>query len=192
MNNSLPKYFIFVNHFDENILKNNNTNLGVIYRNYSKKIDINEIYIIRKYCKKKGYKFYISNNFKLAVKCKADGLYIPSFNRKILHTKFYSSENFKIIGSAHNKKEINNKIKQDCKIIFLSPIFKIKKSKYYLGISKFNLLTLNQNIHFAALGGINKKNIKLLKMLNISAMAGINFYKKNRPNKLGRFYQYVI
>ena len=188
MNNFLPKHFAFINSFDEDIFKNNNTNLGLIYRNYSKKIDINEIFIIRKYCKNKGYKLYISNNYKLAIKTGADGLYIPSFNKTILHNKFYSFKNFTIIGSAHNQYEINKKIDQGCEAIFLSPLFKIKKSKKNLGINRFNLLTLNYNIHFIALGGINEGNIGLLKMLNVSGMAGISFYKKNRPNKLGRFY----
>ena len=187
MNNTLPKYFIFINCYDESILKNNNTNLGVIYRNYSKKININEVLLIRRYCRKKGYKLYISNNFEAAVRSKADGLYIPSFNKRIFHTKFYSPKNFKIIGSAHNLKEINKKIEQGCSTIFLSPIFKIDKKKNSLGISRFNLLTHNLNICFVALGGINKKNVGQLKMLNISGMAGISFYKKNRPNKLGRF-----
>ena len=190
MNNVLPKYFTFINDYDENILKNNSTNLGVIYRNYSEKVDMNEVLLIRRYCKKKRYKFYISNNFKLAVKSKADGLYIPSFNKRIFHTKFYSIQNFKIIGSAHNLNEINKKIEQGCDTIFLSPIFEIEKKKNILGISRFNLLTLNLNIHFVALGGISKKNIRLLNMLNIYGMAGISFYKKNRPNKLGRFYKY--
>ena len=57
MNNVLPKYFTFVNDYDENILKNNSTNLGVIYRNYSEKIDMNEVLLIRRYCQKKGINF---------------------------------------------------------------------------------------------------------------------------------------
>ena len=85
MNNTLPKYFIFINCYDESILKNNNTNLGVIYRNYSGKININEVSLIRRCCRKKGYKLYISNNFEAAVRSKADGLYIPSFNKRIFH-----------------------------------------------------------------------------------------------------------
>ena len=178
MNSSLPKYFTFISSFNENILKNNNTNLGVIYRNYLKKIDINEIFAIKNYCKKKGYKFYISNNYKLAIKTHADGLYIPSFNRTILYNKFNLIQNFKIIGSAHNQLEIKNKIDQGCEAIFLSPLFKIQKKRKNFGINRFNLLTHNYKVNFIALGGINKKNIRLLKMLKIVGIAGIRLYKK--------------
>jgi thiamine monophosphate synthase len=48
-------------------------------------------------------------------------------------------------------------------------------------------LTLKYRRKFIALGGIRKKNINNLKMLNIYGMAGISFLKKNRPKNLGRF-----
>ena len=37
---------------------------------------------LKKYCKKKGYKFFLSNNIKLAIKLDLDGAYIPSFNKR--------------------------------------------------------------------------------------------------------------
>ncbi len=97
------------------------------------------------------------------------------------------SKNFKIIGSAHNQKEIKKKIDQGCEAIFLSPVFEIKKSRKYLGVCRFGLLTLKYKRKFIVLGGIRKKNINILKMLNIYGMAGISFLKKNRPKNLGRF-----
>ena len=42
-----------------------------------------DIYKLRSYCNKKKLKFYISNNVKLAIKFKADGIYLPSFNKRI-------------------------------------------------------------------------------------------------------------
>ena len=86
--------------------------------------------------------------------------------------------NFKIIGSAHNNKEILIKEKQGCSIIFLSPIFKVRKKNYFLNIIKFNFLTLNKKIKFVALGGITKKNLNKLKLLNIYGFAGISFFQK--------------
>jgi hypothetical protein len=56
-----------------------------------------------------------------------------------------------------------------------------------LGVCRFGLLTLKYKSKFIALGGIRKKNINILKMLNIHGMAGISFLKKNRPKNLGRF-----
>ena len=81
--NKLPKYFLFVDKYEKNILKNDITNLGIVYRNYSKKQNENDIHRLRSYCNKKKFKFYISNNLKLAIKFKADGIYIPSFNKRI-------------------------------------------------------------------------------------------------------------
>ena len=185
--NKLPKYFLFVDKYKKNILKNDITNLGIIYRNYSIKQNIRNIHKLRSYCNKKKFKFYISNNFKLAIKFKADGIYIPSFNKRITFSKASLSKNFKIIGSAHNQIEIKRKIEQGCEAIFLSPVFRIKKSRKYLGICRFALLTLKYKRKFIALGGIRKKNINVLKMLNIYGMAGISFLKKNRPINLGRF-----
>ena len=184
---NFPKYFLFVDKYEKNILKNDITNLGIIYRNYLKKQNENDIYKLKLYCNKKKFKFYISNNFKLAIKYKADGFYIPSFNKRITLNKRSLNKNFKIIGSAHNQMEIKKKIDQGCEAIFLSPLFRIKKKKKYLGVCKFNLLTLKYKNKFFALGGIRKQNINILKILNIYGMAGISYLKKNRPKNLGRF-----
>jgi thiamine-phosphate pyrophosphorylase len=178
---------LFVDKYEKNILENDITNLGIIYRNYSKKQNENDIYKLRLYCNKKKFKFYISNNLRLAIKFKTDGIYIPSFNKRITLNKANLSKNFKIIGSAHNQMEIKKKIDQGCEAIFLSPIFRIEKSRKYLGVYRFALLTLKHRRKFIALGGIRKKNINILKMLNIYGMAGISFLKKNRPKNLGRF-----
>ena len=185
--NNLPKYFLFVDKYEKNILKNDITNLGIIYRNYSKKQNESDIYKLRSYCNKKKFKFYISNNLRLAIKFKTDGIYIPSFNKRITLSKASLGKNFKIIGSAHNQMEIKKKIDQGCEAIFLSPVFEIEKSRKYLGVCRFKLLTLKYKRKFIALGGIRKKNINILKMLNIYGMAGISFLKKNRPKNLGRF-----
>ena len=45
-------------------------NTGIIYRNYSGILNLNEIIKIKKYCSKRNIKFYLSNNFKLALKLK--------------------------------------------------------------------------------------------------------------------------
>ena len=126
--------------------------------------------------------FFISNNIKLAIKMRADGIYIPSFNKL---QKFINIEkkNFIIIGSAHNQKEIKEKIIQKCSAIFLSPIFYVKKSKNFLNLHKFNYLANNNKIKFFALGGINEKNFKKLKLLKILGFAGISIFKKKPAYK---------
>ena len=66
------------------------------------------------------------------------GAYIPSFNKDFRHLSFKFKKNFKIIGSAHNIKEIRLKEKQCVECIFISSLF--KNNKNYLGFNKFNNL----------------------------------------------------
>ena len=168
--------FVFLDKFESQIF-NNNTNIGVIYRNYKDPKREVELFKIAKACKKNRYKLFVSNDIKLAIKVRADGIYIPSFNKT---NRFLNLEkkNLIILGSAHNQQEIQEKISQKCKAIFLSPLFFIKKSKNFLGINKFNILSQNNKISILALGGINANNIRKLKLLNIKGYGGIGMFKK--------------
>ena len=133
---------------------------------------------LKKFCKIKKRKFFLSNDIKLALKLKLDGAYIPSFNKDTKHLSFSFSKNFLIIGSAHNIKELKIKEKQLVKIIFLSSIF--KKNKNYLGINRFKLLSKLTKIKVIALGGISVKNLKKLKLINYFGFAGISFFEQKK------------
>ena len=134
---------------------------------------------MRDFCKKKGCKFYLSNNIKLALKLNLDGAYIPSFNKDFRHLSYNLKKKFRLLGSAHSFKEIRIKEKQRINSIFLSSIF--KKNKNYLGLYKFKLMKNYTNSKIVALGGIDKKNLRTLKLTNVSAFSGINFFKKKAP-----------
>ena len=140
---------------------------------------------IKNYCKKKGRKFFLSNNVKLAINLNLDGAYIPSFNKSVNHLSFSRRKNFLLIGSAHNNKEIKIKEKQGVSVLFLSSIF--KKNKNYLGLNKFKLLASFTSKKIIALGGISNENLKKLKLINCDGFAGISFFqKKTAPNRRGR------
>tara|TARA_Y100000590_G_scaffold20068_1_gene23449 strand:- start:2449 stop:3036 length:588 start_codon:yes stop_codon:yes gene_type:complete len=177
MHKYLPNLFVFLDKYENHIFENNITNIGIVYRNYKSKKREVELIKIAKACKKKRYQFYVSNDMRLAVKSGANGLYLPSFNKKNLFRNL-QNKNFLILGSAHNQKEIKEKILQNCKVIFLSPIFYTKKSKKYLNIFKFNFLSYSNKVSFLALGGINQKNIRKIKMLRAKGFAGITIFKK--------------
>ena len=182
------KIYYFVNRFKLSDLSHLGKNINIIYRNYENINHLENILKLKNYCKDKNYKLYISNNIKLCLKLGLNGVYIPAFNKKINYVQNYSlPTNFEIIGSAHNIKEINLKLNQKCNQIFLSPLFKVKKSKNFLGISKFNFMTLNHKINFVALGGINEKNYKMIKLLKSNAFASISWAKKNGLRKLRPF-----
>ena len=106
---SLKKYY-FIKSLDTKNIKKQDKETIIIYRNYtSSKNDINKILKLKKFFKKKGNKFFIANNIKLALKLRLDGAYIPSFNKKLSHLSYSFYPNFIIIGSAHNLKEIRIK-----------------------------------------------------------------------------------
>tara|TARA_B100000963_G_scaffold333364_1_gene325635 strand:- start:36 stop:554 length:519 start_codon:yes stop_codon:yes gene_type:complete len=171
----IRKYY-FINKFDTNIINKQDKQTVIIYRNYSsKKLDETLIIKIKKFCKKKSIKFYLSNDVKLAIKLDLDGAYIPSFNKNFKHLNYSYKKKFEIMGSAHNIKEIKIKELQKVHKIFLSSIF--KKNKNFLGINKFKLLSKLSSKQIVVLGGISKKNIKLLKLINCSDFAGISYFE---------------
>jgi len=177
MHNNLPNLFIFINQYNNQIFKHSITNIGIIYRNYNNPKRERELIMVKRICKKRKFKLFVANDIKLALKVKADGVYIPAFH-SLNNLQNIEKKNLTIIGSAHNQKEIKEKISQKCKAIFLSPIFYIDKSNKYLGINKFNLLSNSNNINFLALGGISTNNINQLKLLNIKGFGGIRLFKK--------------
>ena len=151
----------------------------VIYRNYySETVNEKLILKIKNYCKKKGIKFYLSNNIQTAIKLNLDGAYIPSFNKNTKHLAYSFKKNFKIVGSAHNLREIRTKETQKVDKIFLSSLF--KENKNYLGINKFKLLSKLTRKEVVVLGGISKKNLKRLKILNLSEFAGISYFEQKK------------
>ena len=137
--------------------------------------NLSTIIKLKKICKKKNFNFILSNNIKLAIKLDLDGAYIPSFNKSTKHLAFSLKKKFKIIGSAHNVKEIKIKEIQNVNKIFISSIF--KKNKNYLGINKFKLISNLTKKKVVVLGGISKENLNKLKLLNNSEFAGISFFE---------------
>ena len=170
----MRKYY-FINKFDTNNIDKQDKQTTIIYRNYSTKIDPSLILKIKRYCKKKSIKFYLSNNIKLAIKLDLDGAYIPSFNRSLKHLAYSYKKNFRIIGSAHNLEEIRIKENQNVKKIFLSSLF--KKNKNFLGINKFKLLSKLTKKNIVILGGISNMNKRKLSLLNLSEFAGISYFE---------------
>ena len=172
----IRKYY-FINKFDTNNIDKQDKQTAIIFRKYSSNpTDQLLILKIKRYCKKKSIRFYLSNDFKLAIKLNLDGVYIPAFNKSLKHLAYSYKNKFKIVGSAHNLKEIRMKEKQNAKKIFLSSLF--KKNKNFLGINKFKSLSKLTNKKIVILGGISKKNKKKLRLLKINEFAGISYFER--------------
>ena len=176
MHSKLPKSFFFINTYDENHIRKLPKKVAIIFRNYETEYDEGLILNVKRACQKQGRKFYLSNNLKLAIKLNLDGVYLPSFNKSINFNKSNFKKKFIIIGSAHSAQEIKIKEQQGVKLIFLSPLFKTKDYKKKLGITKFNILSQFAKNKIIALGGINEKNIKKLKMLKAYGFSAISYF----------------
>tara|TARA_B100000686_G_C16724779_1_gene937128 strand:- start:1133 stop:1705 length:573 start_codon:yes stop_codon:yes gene_type:complete len=190
MHKNLIRAFYFINEFIESDINKLNKNISIIYRNYNKNIDKNIIREIKEYCKRSKRKFYISYHYNLALKFKLDGIYVPAFDKRQILSTFLSMKNFEILGSAHNIKELKIKEKQGCETIFISPIFKVKKTNYCLDTIKFNFLAKNTKKNVVALGGINSKNINKINLTKSKGLASITLIKKNGLNKFRPFFKF--
>ena len=177
----LSNVYYFIDKFDRDEILKLDKKINIIFRNYKVKNIDSEIKKIKNLCKSTNRKIFVAGNLKIALKYRLNGLYIPAFHIKQNYANLNLTKDFKIIGSAHNIKEVKIKEKQGCTNIFISPLFHNPKNNFFLGIIKFNLINLLTNVKTIALGGINQNNIKLLKSTKVEGYASITWIKKNRP-----------
>ena len=100
----------------------------------------------------------------------------------------YKNSNFKIIGSAHNFKEVTLKVKQGCSFILLSKLFLVNYNKCapFLGIVKFNYFSkISKKI--IPLGGIKVNNLNQLKSVFGEGFALLSEIKK-KPAIIRRLF----
>ena len=170
---NLYKYYVFINKIDDNLKKKLTQFINIrIIINIDDSKDNNHLKSIVDFSKKNKIKFYIKNNYSLATKYGADGIFITSNNKNNLRPLTVKKE-FKIIGAVHNQLEYFIKARQNCHLVMFSPLFdnpKYNKNKI-LKIIKFNLISKGWKIKVAALGGIihnnNLNKLRLLKTYTI-------------------------
>jgi len=171
-------FFCFINCFNFNLINNLPKTTSIIYRNYNEPNNIDTIIKTKNICKNKGYKLYLANNIKLALKLNLDGAYIPAFNKSFKINSYSLKKEFVLMGSAHNLKEIRTKELQNVNYLFLSPLFLSKKNKKFLGIYRFMNLSKKTKKKVVCLGGINNNNIKKTKLIKPYGVSGISFFKE--------------
>jgi len=181
------QFYFFTNILNETISNNiiKFKNVCIIYKP-EKHISKNyiEIFKIRNFCKKNKIKFYISDDYKLANKFAANGIFLSSINKSFIRPTQLKND-FNIVGSAHNTFEYWVKNRQNCKEIMLSPVFFNAKysSNKILGITRFNLMSTNWSLKLCALGGINLGNLRKLKMSKASSIAFISLMNSSKIKK---------
>ena len=163
--------------------------INIIYRKRKFTEKISNLLRFRRFCLSKRIKFYISNDLNLLKKIKADGLYI-SANNKNLSLNILKKANFDIIGSAHNYKEINIKKIQGCSTILFSRLFKTTylNKKDFLGLVRFNFISLNQKLSLVPLGGIRLSNLNKLNIVKCNSFAVLSEIKKKPANIINRLF----
>ena len=174
--NDCAVIYIFVKKIEDINLNNLKKflNVEIIYQDQF--FNVNNLLKISYFCKKNNIKLYIIDDFNKAIKYKLNGILINNKTFKYYGNLWCRKSDFKILGKAHNQKEYALRIKQGCKLIFLSPIFTTHKySKYsILTIVRFNLISLNWKIPVIALGGVNYKNYKKIKTAKSEGFGGIS------------------
>ena len=123
MHNKNLKVYYFINTFENSHLINLDKNISFIWRNKDKETHYETLLKLRNFCKENRRKFYISDDIKLAIKIKANGVYIPSTNKNLNFQLFKQKKKFKILGSAHNFKEIKIKELQKVDEIWVNHFF---------------------------------------------------------------------
>ena len=184
------KYFLIIESIKDIDLKNikKRNKFFIIYRNKSKNENITDLLTFRKYCKLKAIKFYVANNVKLSILLNSDGMYLSAYNRSMKALSLKKSH-FKIIGSAHNIKEISMKMKQGCSFILFSKLFYVDydyKAPYTEIIKFNNFLKINKNL--IPLGGINTNNLNKLNIVNCHGFALLSEIKKKPVKILNRLF----
>jgi thiamine monophosphate synthase len=177
------KHYVFLDTINDiikkNIVKFKDINIIVNVNHNNKQNVWAELPIIN-FAKKHKIPFLIKNSYKKAIRFQANGIFIDSNNKKTTKPLIFKKK-FLIIGSAHNQFEYYIKLKQNCEVISLSPIFmnnKYSKNKI-LGVVKFNLITKNWKTQVCALGGINEKTLKKVKITSANSVAFSSLIKKN-------------
>ena len=180
------KVFFYINELNDIQKENLNQlrNVNIIYRNYGGNNYYQNAIKIKRYCKKKNFKLFVSNDKQLAIRLGSYGLYLPSFNNR----DYFAQSNIKVIGSAHNEIEIRSKINQGCEEIFISPIFNTKShiEKEGRGLAFFRSLKrkYSKQIKIHPLGGINQKNLSKIILSGSKGFSSKSMIEKKMSKSL--------
>ena len=148
-------------------------NISLIYMSQNNSFsNIEDLIKIKEFSTKNNLKFYVTDNIRLAIKVKANGIYLTKNYNRMLHNYNYKKD-FLILGSVHNQLEYYRKSIQNCKRFFLSPIFFNKKYSInkILGVIKFKIISKDWKNKAIPLSGINQRNMKQAILANKKQIA---------------------
>tara|TARA_A100001011_G_scaffold309565_1_gene325751 strand:- start:6954 stop:7547 length:594 start_codon:yes stop_codon:yes gene_type:complete len=185
---NIPEEWFFCNPFksyNKKIISSLTCKTGVIFfseQPFKKEEFIKNIEPLVQICRKNRIIFIIQSCFFWASKYNADGILID-FKNKILSNMV----NFNIIKKTtllavkiHNYQEAK-KFTKNVDIVFISNVFRTKTHPQRDGFGTkklFELCMILKNKLNFALGGVNKKNIRLLKNKGLRGFGAINYFRE--------------
>jgi len=185
---NLPKMFFFS---DRNrifnvpdVVKNLPDSCAVIIREYDLGFDerakfCQEIILIAKNGGK-NLKVLVGKDWNLAEKIGADGVHFSDLDRGFANPKNLpeNRRNMILSYSCHSPKSINQAEKFNANLVFYSPIFASRShlNQPPIGLDGLRSFIKKTTLPVYVLGGVNEKNIKLLRNINISGVGGISMF----------------
>lgn len=179
---NLPKMFFFTdrkriaNVFD--VVENLPENSAIIIREYDLKADerlsfAKQIIVI---AHRKNLKVLVGKDWNLAEEIGADGVHFSDLDQDFMIPK--NRHKLILSYSCHQTESIIKAEKLNVDLVFYSPIFASKShpNQQPVGINGLRNFTKKTLLPVYALGGIDEKNIKLLKNTNISGVGGISMF----------------
>jgi thiamine-phosphate pyrophosphorylase len=189
--NYIENFFFFTDQINNEIINQvlKFKNISVIYNTLKKSENLKELGKIQTFCKKNNIKLYITNNYKLAIKVKSDGVFLNNqFKQKLIFN--CNKLNFKTVVGVHSQQEYYQKTKELSYDTIISPIFYNNKYSInkILNPIKFNLLSLNWGGRKYALGGINLDNLKKTYLTTSYGVGFVSLIKDLKIKKPACFF----
>lgn len=126
-------------------------------------------------CNQNSVKAFINSDIEIADRLGFSGVHLPS--SMLGSIKLAKNLGLDVMGSCHNRREIDECVTNEADMITLSPVFASPKKGEPLGVDKFDELLLDVNIKAFALGGIvSQEHIEKLKNSRAIGFASIRYF----------------
>ncbi len=156
---------------------------GYIFRHYNAPGRQKLAKSLAKACRRRGIKFLIAGDWRLAYEVSADGIHIPEgLIRSRPASPFLLHYRSKIITtSAHAASGLRHASRMSVSAVFLSPVYPTLShpSATPIGTMAFSAFVRSSLIPVYALGGLKKRDSAQLRAVGASGIAGIGLAEEN-------------
>jgi len=126
-------------------------------------------------------KVLIAGDEKLAMRCGADGVHLPSFAlNRCLGKHRVHKPNWLLSAAVHSRKAARKARKIKADFVLISPVFKTMSHADVSGIgpSAFTVISKVSQCRAIALGGVDEKTSPALKASGLWGIAGISIFRR--------------